>query len=80
MGQIKISEKVTIDERGRVTIPKGIREKYNFIPGEEFEIIDENDKIILKRLIPKQRTVKATVEWGKDNTFFKAGQYTFGDD
>ena len=73
-------EKVSIDDRGRLTIPKNIRDKYNIIPGLEFELIDENDKIILKRVLPKQKTIKAPVEWGKDNTFFKAGQYTFGDD
>jgi len=78
MGENKIVEKVTIDERGRVTIPKSIREKYNFIPGEEFEIIDENDKIILKLLIPKQKTVKSSGIWGK-NAFLKAGESTFGE-
>ncbi|HDZ18508.1 hypothetical protein LCGC14_1373330 [marine sediment metagenome] len=78
MGENKIVEKVTIDERGRVTIPKSIREKYNFIPGEEFEIIDENDKIILKLLIPNQKTVKSSGKWGK-NTFLKAGESTFGE-
>ena len=78
MGENKIVEKVTIDERGRVTIPKSIREKYNFIPGEEFEIIDENDKIILKLLIPKQKTVKSSGKWGK-NAFLKAGESTFGE-
>jgi AbrB family looped-hinge helix DNA binding protein len=69
-------EKVTIDERGRVTIPKSIRDKHNFIPGEEFEIIDENDKLILKLLIPKQKTVKSSRKWGK-YTFLKAGELTF---
>jgi len=78
MDQNKIMEKVTIDERGRVTIPKSIREKYNLIPGKEFEIIDENDKIILKLLIPKQKTVKSSGECGK-YTFLKAGESTFGD-
>jgi len=71
-------EKVSIDERGRVTIPKNIRDKYNFIPGEEFEIIDENDKIILKIIVPKQKTVKSSRNWSK-NTFLKAGESTFGD-
>ena len=78
MGENKLVEKVTIDERGRVTIPKSIREKYNFIPGEEFEIIDENDKLILKLLIPKQKTVKSSRKWGK-YTFLKAGESTFGE-
>ena len=71
-------EKVTLDERGRVTIPKSIREKHNFNTGEEFEIIDENDKLILKLLIPKQRTVKSSRNWSK-NAFLKAGESTFGE-
>ena len=71
-------EKVTIDERGRVTIPKSIREKYNFIPGEEFEIIDEKDKIILKIIVPKQKTAKSSGKWDK-NAFMKAGESTFGE-
>lgn len=78
MGENKIVKKVTIDERGRVTIPKSIREKHNFISGEEFEIIDENDKIILKLLIAKQKTVKRSGKWGK-YTFLKAGESTFGE-
>jgi AbrB family looped-hinge helix DNA binding protein len=73
-------EKASIDALGRITIPKEIRDKYNLIPGAEFEIIDKSDKIILKRLIPRQKSLEAPVEWNKDNTFFKAGQSTFGDD
>jgi len=78
MGEHELVEKVILDDRGRVTIPKSIREKHNFIPGEEFEIVDENDKLILKLLIPKQKTVKSSAEWGK-NTFLKAGESTFGE-
>jgi len=73
-----MTEKASIDERGRVTIPKTIRDKYNFVPGEQFEIIDENDKIILKLINPKQKTVKSTKKWNED-TFLKAGESTFGE-
>ncbi len=71
-------EKVNIDERGRVTIPKTIRDKHNFIPGEEFEISDEDDRLILKVIVPEQRTVESSGKWGK-STFLKAGESTFGD-
>lgn len=74
----KVVEKVNIDERGRVTIPKSIRDRHNFIPGEEFEILDENDQLILKILVPEQKTVKSSKSWGK-NAFLKAGESTFGD-
>ncbi len=73
-----MTEKVVIDERGRITIPKKIREKHNFIPGEEFELIDEVDKLVLKLMIPKQKRAKSSKPWGKD-TFLKAGRSTFGD-
>ena len=78
MDEHELVEKVSIDDRGRITIPKSIREKHNFFPGEEFEIVDENDKLILKLLIPKQKTVKSSTKWGK-NTFLKAGESTFGE-
>ncbi len=71
-------EKVVIDERGRITIPKSIREKHNFVSGEEFQIIDEKDKLILKLLVPQQKTVKSSEKWGK-YTFLKAGESTFGE-
>ena len=71
-------EKVKLDERGRITLPKQIREKHNFSTGEEFEIIDENDKIILKLVIPEQKRVKSNLKWSK-NAFSKAGEATFGD-
>ena len=71
-------EKVKIDERGRIIIPKKIRDRRNFKIGEEFEIIDEDDKIILKIIVPKQETVKAKINW-ENNAFFKTGKTTFGD-
>ena len=71
-------EKVNLDERGRVTIPKSIRDKHNFVPGEEFEISDENDRLILKVIVPEQRTLERSGNWGKD-TFLKAGESTFGE-
>jgi len=70
-------KKVNLDERGRVTIPKSIRDKHNFIPGEEFEIFDEDDRLILKVIVPEQRTVESSGKWGR-STFLKAGESTFG--
>ncbi len=77
-GDIYMTKKVILDDRGRITIPKSIREKHNLIPGEKFEIIDESNKIILKIIIPKQKTVEAPIKWDK-NAFLKAGISTFGD-
>ena len=38
-----------LDELGRIVIPVEYRKAMNFTEGEEFEIIAENDSIILKR-------------------------------
>ena len=54
MSEYSMTEKVNLDERGRVTIPKSIRDRHNLIPGEEFEVLEENDKIILKLIVPEQ--------------------------
>ena len=39
---------ITIDNAGRVVIPKKIRDKLNLFPGTELEIALLNDEIILK--------------------------------
>jgi len=78
MSEYSMTEKVNLDERGRVTIPKSIRDRHNLIPGEEFEVLEENDKIILKLIVPEQKMVMSSKNWGK-NTFLKAGESTFGD-
>ncbi|MHA1682361.1 MAG: AbrB/MazE/SpoVT family DNA-binding domain-containing protein [Promethearchaeota archaeon] len=71
-------EKVNIDDRGRITIPKSVRESHNLIPGEELEVHDEGDRIVLKIIIPEQKTVTSNCKW-ENNAFFKAGESTFGD-
>ncbi len=38
----------------------------------------DEKKLILKLLIPKQKTVKSSGKWGK-YTFLKAGESTFGE-
>ncbi len=40
-----------IDEKGRILLPKEIREKLNIKPGEEFLVTDiDKDAVILKRV------------------------------
>ena len=61
---IKIIQRSGLDYIFRTTV----------VPG----FIDENDRIILKLLIAKQKTVKRSGKWGK-YTFLKAGESTFGE-
>ena len=40
-----------IDEKGRILLPKEIREKLNIKPGEEFLVMDiDKDAVILRRI------------------------------
>lgn len=44
-----------VDEKGRILLPKEIREKLNIKPGEEFLVTDiDKDAVILKRVDVKK--------------------------
>ena len=40
--------KLLVDKRGKITIPKYLRDRYNLQPGIEIEIVDDNSKLILR--------------------------------
>ena len=42
-----------IGERGQVTVPKRLRERFGLGPGEEVEFQVVNDQIVLKKAAPK---------------------------
>jgi len=45
-----------INEKGQVTIPKDIRDRYGFLPFTEVEFTESNDQIIIVRnLTPRRR-------------------------
>jgi len=64
-----------VDKKGRVLIPKSIREKTNMIEGRTVKIYVEGSKIIIEPL-PKVKKVKAKI---LEEAFFDAGEATFGD-
>uniref|UniRef100_UPI0025BA8461 AbrB/MazE/SpoVT family DNA-binding domain-containing protein n=1 Tax=Ferroglobus sp. TaxID=2614230 RepID=UPI0025BA8461 len=40
-----------VDEKGRILLPKEIREKLNIKPGDEFLVADvDKDAVVLKRI------------------------------
>ncbi|MFW5902849.1 MAG: AbrB/MazE/SpoVT family DNA-binding domain-containing protein [archaeon] len=43
-----------IGARGQITIPKQIREKKNIKKGDEFEVREEEDKLVLKKKVDKE--------------------------
>jgi len=70
--------KTNLDERGRITLPKIIRDKFGLKNGDEL-IVDESDgNLVIKINKTNFRRIKANVNWEKIG-FFKSGEATFED-
>ncbi|WP_082682192.1 AbrB/MazE/SpoVT family DNA-binding domain-containing protein [Haloferax profundi] len=70
----------TINERGRLTIPKSLRDELHLEDGTTFRVIREGSDIRLVRQLPELHTLssgKSTEEW-QENAFRDAGEATFG--
>lgn len=69
---------VEVDDRGRVTIPKPVRERLGILPGDELTLEVSADGF---RLVPDRTgLVTATsgkADWGPE-TFPDSGEATFG--
>lgn len=69
-----------INHRGRLTIPKALRDDLQLEDGTTFTVIREGKDIRLVRHLPELETVtsgKADDEWGEE-AFLDAGEATFG--
>ena len=69
---------VNLDERGRITIPVELRQKYGLQPGDELQIEDSKGIISLNIKRNKTKKLQAPVTWDK-NSFLKTGEATFED-
>lgn len=69
---------VTIDKKGRVTIPSEGRRELGLKPGDKLTVSVKGGFIVLKPILPEPVKVRANREWGKE-AFLKAGEATFGD-
>ena len=49
-----------IDEKGRITIPKEIRDDLDLKPGEEIEFILVNQQLIIQKKISKNKFMEIT--------------------
>ncbi|MFB6296409.1 MAG: AbrB/MazE/SpoVT family DNA-binding domain-containing protein [Halobacteriales archaeon] len=69
-----------INDRGRLTIPKALRDDLQIEGGTRFTVIREGGDIRLVRQLPELQTLssgKSRDEWGEE-TFRDAGTATFG--
>jgi AbrB family looped-hinge helix DNA binding protein len=66
-----------LNHRGRLTIPKQLRDDLNLDDGTTFTVIREAGDIRLVRELPELETLTRDEEWG-DEAFRDAGEATFG--
>ncbi|WP_049928412.1 AbrB/MazE/SpoVT family DNA-binding domain-containing protein [Halopiger goleimassiliensis] len=66
-----------LNHRGRLTIPKALRDDLNLEDGTEFRVVREGGDIRLVRELPDLETVTRDEEWGSE-AFRDAGDSTFG--
>ena len=66
-----------LNDRGRLTIPKELREDLQLEGGTEFAVVREGGDIRLMRQLPALETLTRNEEWGEE-AFRNAGEATFG--
>lgn len=67
-----------LDHRGRLTIPKELREDLSLADGTEFRVRREGERICLVREPPELETLTRGEGWGEE-AFRDAGEATFGE-
>lgn len=66
-----------LNDRGRLTIPKELRDDLRLEDGTEFTVVREGGDIRLVRQLPELETLTRGGDWG-DEAFRDAGDATFG--
>ena len=46
---------IKVGERGQVTIPKDLRDRYGLVPDSMIEFVEEQGELILRRVITKPK-------------------------
>lgn len=70
-----------LNDRGRLTIPKSLRDDLQLEGGTTFTVVRDGAEIRLVRNLPELQTLstgKSDAEW-EDDAFRDAGAATFGD-
>lgn len=79
MGTAGEDETVTVDDRGRVTLPKRVRERLQLGEGDDLDVDLEDGEIHLRpNRPPFEPVTSGKSEWGSE-AFVDAGEALFGD-
>lgn len=58
-----------VTEKGQVTIPKTIRDRYGFRPGGEVRFVERNHRVVLEKSDPED-------VWARYRGYLKTGERT----
>ncbi len=72
-------ETVSLDRKGRITIPKERREELGLAEDDKFVLEVERGELRLRPLVRKQVKVRARRRWGRE-TFPRSGEALFADE
>jgi AbrB family looped-hinge helix DNA binding protein len=79
MGANTEHETVTIDDRGRITLPKHIRDRLQLGEGDDLDLDLEEGEIHLRPNRPQFEPISSNKsEWGNE-AFIDVGEAMFGD-
>ena len=60
-----------ITEKGQITIPQEIREKYGFLPQSEIQFVEENGTVCLQKVPQKNSRGKKIIEHMRNKSTVK---------
>jgi len=72
-------ETVTLDHKGRVTIPKEARDRLSLSEADELIVSVDEGEVRLRPLVPDQPKLRRRRRWGKE-AFPRAGEALFAGD
>lgn len=77
-GKKSMGSTTHVDDRGRITIPKELRERLQIRPGDEVRIEEEEGRLLVRRKNKPTRKIRRRRKWGTE-AFLDAGEATFGE-
>lgn len=77
MGTDEEADTVRVDTRGRITIPRHIRQRFRIEAGDELGLTIREGEIHLTKERPGLQTISDDREWGEE-AFLDAGEALFG--
>lgn len=79
MGSAENHETVTVDDRGRITLPRRVRQQLQLGEGDDLDVDVEDGEIHLRpNRQPFEPATSGKTDWGAE-AFMDAGEALFGD-